>query len=275
MKAQFMHLFDQQVAVPVSDAATNVVETRISAHWTINDLPNGGYLMALLANAMLHRSTKKGLAIATATYISRSTPGKATILLEPIAASKQFERIQARLVQEGRERIRAFATFMDQSPACRTNRHEADPPSVAPREACFAIPQMPKFTLFDQMEVLLDPACTGWITGRLSERSLQKGWIRFRQPRAYDVLSLLLIADAFPPPVYASMGVGAWVPTIELSINVRKLPSTQWLKCIFRTRFITCGMLEEDGQVWDEAGELIAVSRQIAQYRATGLSTDV
>lgn len=263
-----MHLFDQQVAVPVSKTSTGVVETQISAHWSINDLPNGGYLMALLSNAMLHRSTKKGLAITTATYISRSAPGKATILLEPIAASKQFERIQAKLMQEGRERIRAIATFMEPSPDCSADRHEAGPPSVAPREACIAIPQMPKFTLFDQMEVLLDPACAGWMAGKSSEQSLQKGWIRFRQPRAYDVLSLLLIADAFPPPAYASMGFGAWVPTIELSINIRKVPATQWLKCIFRTRFITCGMLEEDGQIWDEAGELIAVSRQIAQYRS-------
>ena len=35
----------------------------------------------------------------------------------------------------------------------------------------------------------------------------------------------------------------------------------------FRTRFITCGLLEEDGEIWDETGQLIAISRQIAQYR--------
>lgn len=270
MKEQFMHLFDQQVGRPVSATEAGVVETQISAQWSINDLPNGGYLMALIANAMLHLSTKKGLAITTATFISRSAPGKATIVLEPIAASKQFERIQARLMQQGRERTRAFATFMDPTLTCAADRKEAGPPDIAPREACVAIPQMPKFTLFDQMEVLLDPVCAGWMTGKSSDRSLQKGWIRFRQPRSYDVLSLLLIADAFPPPVYTSMGFGAWVPTIELSINIRKVPTTQWLKCIFRTRFITCGMLEEDGQIWDEAGELIAVSRQIAQYRSAG-----
>ena len=61
--------------------------------------------------------------------------------------------------------------------------------------------------------------------------------------------------------------MGAWVPTIELTVNVRKPPASQWLKCIFRTRFITCGLLEEDGEVWDETGALVAISRQIAQYR--------
>ena len=81
------------------------------------------------------------------------------------------------------------------------------------------------------------------------------------------MLSILLIADAFPPAVLSSQGMVAWVPTIEFSVNIRNIPTTQWLKCIFRTRFITCGLLEEDGEIWDQKGELIAISRQIAQYR--------
>jgi acyl-CoA thioesterase len=105
------------------------------------------------------------------------------------------------------------------------------------------------------------------MSGQLSDRSEHKGWIRFKHQRPFDAVSLLLMADAFPPPVYASQGMGAWVPTIEMSVNIRKLPASQWLKCVFRTRFITCGLLEEDGQIWDETGELIAISRQIAQYR--------
>jgi acyl-CoA thioesterase len=105
------------------------------------------------------------------------------------------------------------------------------------------------------------------MSNRLVEKSEHKGWIRFKDDRPYDDLALLLIADAFPPPVYVSQGLAAWVPTLELSVNIRKRPASQWLQCIFRTRFITCGLLEEDGQVWDETGELIAISRQIAQYR--------
>ena len=103
--------------------------------------------------------------------------------------------------------------------------------------------------------------------GELAERSEHKGWIRFKAARPYDALSLLLMADCFPPPVYASLGLKAWVPTIELSVNIRKLPRTPWLKCYFRTRFITCGLLEEDGEIWDENDDLVAISRQIAHYR--------
>jgi hypothetical protein len=60
------------------------------------------------------------------------------------------------------------------------------------------------------------------------------------------------------------------VPTIEFSVNIRNAPKTTWLKCVFRTRFVNCGLMEEDGEVWDESGELLAISRQIAQFRKAG-----
>ncbi|MRR34730.1 thioesterase family protein, partial [bacterium] len=107
----------------------------------------------------------------------------------------------------------------------------------------------------------------GWLRGELRDVSEEKGWIRFREERSYDIFSLPLIVDAFPPAVFVSQGMVAWVPTIELTVSIRNIPETTWLKCVFRTRNITCGLLEEDGEVWDGNGRLAAVSRQIAQYR--------
>lgn len=261
-----MHLFDEDTA---SGALTDSKDrrARVTANWSINGLPNGGYLMALLANAMGQQSTKKTMAIVTANYMARCSPGEAIIRLEQIASSLQFERFQASLLQEGKERIRAWGTFVDEKMECVLDRCETGPPEVAPRDQCISIPQMPNFTFFDQVEARLDPAGAGWMFGTLVKRSEHKGWFRFKEGRPHDCISLLLAADAFPPPVYASQGLAAWVPTIELSVNLRRMPASQWLKCVFRTRFITCGLLEEDGEVWDETGQLVAISRQIAQYR--------
>jgi len=118
------------------------------------------------------------------------------------------------------------------------------------------------------LDIRLDPTYTGWTEGKLSAQSEIKGWIKFRDQRAFDTQSLLLIADSFPPAVFSSQGMVAWVPTLEFSVNIRNIPTTTWLKCVFRTRFITCGLLEEDGEIWDENGQLVAISRQIAQYRS-------
>jgi len=118
------------------------------------------------------------------------------------------------------------------------------------------------------MDIRLDPACAGWMQGGdLSEKSENKGWIQFEDDRAFDIFSIVLIADSFPPAVLSSHGMVAWVPTLEFSVNIRKIPETKRVKCAFRTRFISCGLLEEDGEIWDESGDIIAISRQFAQFR--------
>lgn len=260
-----MHHFDQDLAL-ISESPGCFTGT-VSDNWSINGNPNGGYLLALAAAAMLRDSGKQGTPILTANFISRCRPDKAELPVLQIARSRQFCRFETRLIQSGEEKVRAIGTFMDPPDDCFVKSYESKPPQLAPPDKCIAIPQMPKFTLYDHMDVRLDPACAGWMENRLTNRSENKGWIAFKEDRPWDNCALALAADAFPPAVFASQGMIAWVPTIELSVNIRNIPRSHWLKCVFRTRFINCGLLEEDGEIWDEDGELVAISRQIAQFR--------
>jgi hypothetical protein len=260
-----MHLFDKDTAL--SSLGPSRFEGTIADSWSINDTPNGGYLMAMLAGAMMRESVKKHTPIVTANYVSRCTAGRAEVLVEEISQSKQFNRLQAKLFQDGNEKIRAFGTFGEEKYDCFMVRYESPPPDLPPVEECLGVPAMPKFNLLENIDMRLDPSCAGWMRGALAEKSENRGWITFRDGRPFDLLSVFLIADAFPPAIFASQGLMGWVPTIELSINVRNVPETRWLKCVFRTRFINCGLMEEDGEVWDENGSLVAISRQIAQFR--------
>jgi len=263
-----MHIFDRDISVSENDSPGFDVE--VSGNWSVNGTPNGGYLMALMASAMVRQGDMRSTPIVTANYISRCVPGRARIEVERISLTKQFNRMQAKLIQDGKEKVRANGTFSDEKNECFIERYETGAPDIAPLDACVPIPTMPKYTLMDNLDIRLDPECAGWMSGKLADRSEQKGWISFRDERPLDMLSILLIADSFPPPVFATQGLIAWVPTVELTVNVRNIPVTKWLKCTLRTRFITCGLLEEDGEVWDGEGNLVAISRQIAQFRKIG-----
>ena len=261
-----MHEFDQDIKSVEQEPFS--FSGRITGNWSVNGIPNGGYLLAILAQAMMQHSEMKSTPIVTANFLSRCEPGEMEVLVEKMSTSKQFERLQAKLLQHGKEKIRAFGTFANEKNECIPARYEAPEPKIAELEKCIPVPEIPNFTIFSRIDVRLDPLCAGWMSGNLSDTSENKGWIKFKNDRPFDVLAILLIADAFPPAVLSSQGMVAWVPTIEFSVNILSLAATNWLKCIFRTRFITCGLLEEDGEIWDQSGNLVAISRQIAQYRA-------
>jgi hypothetical protein len=92
------------------------------------------------------------------------------------------------------------------------------------------------------------------------------GWIRFVDGREADCRSTAIFADSFPPTVF-NVGPAAWVPTLELTVHIRGRPAPGWLQCRFQTRYLINGYLEEDGEVWDSRGQLVAQSRQLAQIR--------
>ncbi len=268
-----MFLFDRDIEVKRSGSGINenAFTGDLSNNWGVNEVPNGGYLMAVVANAMMHTVEKKGTPLITVNYISRCEPGNADISVETFSSSRQFDRVQAILTQNGTEKIRAFGTFALESDTEAEVRYEKSPPELKPLDECFKLPPFSdKYSIFSNLDVRLDPSCAGWMAGDHIDISEHKGWIKFQDDRPFDALSILLMADAFPPPVFASQGMVAWVPTLEFSVNVRANPETKWLKCTFRTRFINNGLLEEDGEVWDENDNLVAVSRQIAQYKKTG-----
>lgn len=260
-----MGIFDQDTAL--QKRHDGVFEGEISSSWSVNGNPNGGYLMAIMAKAMTAHSDKQSLPIVTANYISRCVPGRAEIRIEEISRSSQFNRYEARLYQEGKEKVRAMGTFSLEKCESVFEHYETGAPGIAPIDSCVPVAGSDLYSLFLNLDMRLDPESAGWMRGKTSDRSEQKGRVRFRDGRGYDPLSLLLIADSIPPAIFVTHGPTAWVPTIELSTSIRNMPKTEWLTFSLRTRFVTCGLLEADCEVWDDAGSLVSISRQIAQIR--------
>jgi hypothetical protein len=89
------------------------------------------------------------------------------------------------------------------------------------------------------------------------------GWARFADGRATDRIGLALLADAFPPAVL-EITSAEWVPTVTLTVYLRGDPAPGWVLGRFSTRLLRDGWLEEDGELFDSTGRLVAQSRQLA-----------
>ena len=118
--------------------------------------------------------------------------------------------------------------------------------------------------LLDRFDLRLDPDTVGWALGKPSGRGIIRGWLRMADGREPDALSLLLAIDALPPVTF-DLGLSGWTPTLELTAHVRAVPAPGWLKVVHSTRNYAGGLLEEDAEVWDSTGRLVAQSRQLAR----------
>jgi acyl-CoA thioesterase len=101
----------------------------------------------------------------------------------------------------------------------------------------------------------------GWYLGHPSGRPASEFWMRFADGREADLLSLPLLVDSTAPSV---LELGAGSVTIQLTVHLRAHPAPGWLACRATTRFVSNGYHEEDFEVWDSAGTLVAQSRQLA-----------
>jgi acyl-CoA thioesterase len=106
----------------------------------------------------------------------------------------------------------------------------------------------------------------GWFRGQPSGRPASEFWMRFADGREADLLSLLLLVDSTAPSV---LELGAGSTTIQLTVHLRAHPAPGWLACRATTRFVSNGYHEEDFEVWDSTGTLVAQSRQLALILAS------
>ena len=163
--------------------------------------------------------------------------------------------------------LRVLGTFGDQVVDGEPLHVDGAPPALPPYDEC--VPTVHTIDEFKpaiqaQLAIRLRPGDDGFRSGRPTGRAEIAGWFAFPEEQPVDAVGLLLVADAFPPPIFNTDLPVAWVPTLELTVHVRGVPAPGPLACVFRSRFVQAGLLDEDGEVWDSAGRLVCQSRQIS-----------
>ncbi|MFJ4694608.1 thioesterase family protein [Streptomyces sp. NPDC088766] len=268
--------FDRDTAVTRREPG--VYDTELSAGWTIFGAVNGGYLLAVLGRALADALPHGDPFTVTAHYLSASRPGPAVVRTETVRAGRTLSTGQASLFQydgEGREveRIRVLASYGDLGALPDDVRTSAEPPAFPPIGQCFGpedgpapAPDADQQPIAERLMLKLDPSTVGWALGQPSGKGEMRAWFGLADGRDADPLSLLLAVDALPPTAF-DLGIAGWVPTIELTVHIRCRPAPGPVRVSLTTRNLAGGFLEEDGEVWDSEGRLVAQSRQLARVR--------
>jgi len=258
-----------------TDTAVTMIEPgRYSAvldeGWWITSGPNGGYLAAVLMNALTHAvdDAARTCRSFTVHYLSRAVAGPVIVEVVVERSGRSMTSLSARLVQAERTIATVLAAFSTSRPG--PEFLDAVMPEVAPPEELelpvfdsslppTAIPTM--VHRYDQRWAVGHRPFSGGEVGHIG------GWIRLAEMRPVDDALLAAYTDAWMPAMFSRVA-GAWgITTVDLTVHLRSTPPSgydDWCLVHFRSVMSADGFCEEDGEIWTRDGQLLAQSRQLA-----------
>lgn len=247
-------------------AQPGVYDAAVAPGWDIAGNANGGYLMAIAARALAAATGRPDPITLTSHFLAPGRPGPLRIETQRLREGRRFATASATLsAADGRALIAVLGTCGELEPSEVVEFSESRPPELPEPSRCEALADFVGLSGFrDRVDLRLHPEDCGYLRGQPSGRPRVRGWFRLPDAEALDVFALPLGADSFPPTIFNLQVPQGWVPTLELTLHLRARPAPGWLRCAFSTRFVSGGFLEEDGELWDETGRLVAQSRQLA-----------
>lgn len=252
----------------IHDVGGGAFDAHLTHRWSIGAVPNGGYSSAPAISAMLQATDRDVPLSVTTHFYKPTTPDTdARIETEIHRAGRTAAYASADLLQDGVARSRLTGVLGTLPPAGSPTRLMPEPIAIPSPDGCVArdpAVQGARMTLLDHVDVRLEPAALEMADGRADRPISFGGWVRFEDERPPDPLALTLFADAFPPPILMVEPSAGWVPTIELTVHVRRRPVDGWIRAECRTVDVHDRLLIEEIRLWDESDALVAQGRQLA-----------
>lgn len=185
--------------------------------------------------------------------------------VEILREGKNASQVLAKIIQKGTVRVLCQASFgvSRESKVSVPNKDTHAMP--LPLKAKF-IPYIPKVTpkFIRNFDLAIDKGAMPFSN---SKEHCLHGWMRFhKEPQAVTDAHLICMIDAWPPTVLQMLRWPA--PASTMSWNVEfihphaELKPQDWFAYQAHTRQAADGYAHTEANIWDQQGELIAVSRQ-------------
>ena len=264
-----MNAFEQETAVV--DDGNGVFTTELTTDWNIGDSANGGYAMMSTLRALREIGGHPD-PLSVTTHFLRPVQGggPGRITTELVRRGRTVSVVRGTLHHDGRDRLAVTAAMGDLgTPALSDGPTiEFPPPEIPGPDEC-----VDRSGDRQGVELAIASRCDMRLPADVlaggADRAVMDGWIRFHDGTEPSALALALFADAFPPSLFAKLGRVGWVPTIELTVHVRRRPAPGWIQGRVECDDLVDGRMIETGTLWDSEGRVVARSRQLGLLLGT------
>jgi acyl-CoA thioesterase len=255
------------VDTAVVQVAENQWRGELREGWRIGAVPNGGYVLAVAGRVLSEALDHPDPLSVNAFYLAPTVLGPIDCHVETLRVGRNTTHASVRMFQQGELKVLVTAACTDLSSLAGETWSAKPRPQYPSWEECTPSGQDKVEFFRERVDIRLVSGVEVFSRREPNGSGEFCGWIRHRDGAVPDSISLLMFADAFAPPAFTIFGPLQWVPTIELTVQVRARPAPGPLQARFYSRHLTRGVIEEDGEFWDSAGELVALSRQTAKVR--------
>ena len=270
-----MNQFEQfQSALKLDQVSENIFSFTPDSRYFVGNTPHGGYLLALMNKALSSVLTHPNSINSNVYYLDRTEPKPAELHVEVIRTSRGSSMGQVRLMQNGKLTCLFSALCSDFQYMKGHSGLETPLPEImnsVPENQFkgmnyenFKAGSTPSF--IQQLEMSVHPDHAWWdrdISMDVAEARCS-AFLELKGGAA-DTFVLSYLADILPPVVQNKYGSLGWVPTLTLTCNIRQLPKTNRLFIDGLAKDISNGYFEQDCNIWDMDGNLVATSRQLAK----------
>ncbi|MET0931050.1 MAG: thioesterase family protein [Aeromicrobium sp.] len=221
---------------------------------------NGGFVLAALLRGLADELGRDDPLVASITYLSGAPLGPVEIHCRPLRIGRRVQTGQADLVVDGRTYATLVASFGARTAGQSYLRLE--PPVLPPPEDCLdpLPPSMPRVGLLARVE-FANPDKPGWALGEPSGDAYVEGWQRLEGGAPIDLIGLAFLTDTFVSTCY-ELGEFA-TTTVQLTVHLHHEPAPGWVATRMSTDHLDGGFHDENCQIWDTEGRLVAQARQL------------
>lgn len=266
------HPFDAAIALHHQGAGVFTGETSPAYANMVG--PYGGITAAQALNALLAHPDRLGEPIAlTVNYAAAVADGPFTVITRAARTNRSTQHWTFEFQQDGQAVITGTAVFGLRRDTWGLDKHPM-PSVTSPAELRAQSWERAKVEWLRRYEMrFVEGGMPRSWQGEDQGHSLTRLWVRDAPPRPLDFASLAAISDIFFPRIWLRRSRIVPLGTVSITVYFHTEAATLaatgegYLLGEVRGHALSRGYFDHAGQLWNEAGHLLATTHQIVYYK--------